>query len=245
MDWLGVDASPALWIISQVVTLIALAFIVYGFQARTKGRTLICTAICNVFLTIAFSLLQNWQAVGIFGFAIFRDLTFFWRERKHPDNNKLSIATLWFFLIGAAIIAIFTIDWYVDTVGLIIRVSWQLTAFFLIYGSWAKGCHVIRVSRMMFGAFAIINHVWFANWAAILTEGVIIGAIIYFYVKFFLKKKDCACIEGECLPSDNEVKVEIVDIIDSNIIEPVASGVQDIVNTVKAETSVDGEIVKA
>ena len=244
LEFIGVDASPALWIVSQVLTLIALAIIVYGFQSKSKGKTLVCTAICNTFLTIAFILLQNWQAVGIFAFAIARDLTYFWRERKHPDNHKLSVATLWFFLIGAAIIAAFTIDWHAYTASLIIAVAWQLTAFFLIYGSWAKGCHVIRISRTMFGVLAIVNHVWFANWAGILTEGVIIGAIMLFYIKFFMGRKNCECIEGECLPSDEEVKVEIIDvdasvsvadIVNSEIIEPVVTEVQELVDGIKKD----------
>ncbi|MCL2755749.1 MAG: YgjV family protein [Firmicutes bacterium] len=210
LNWLGVDVSPALWITSQAVTLVALAWIFYGFQSKTKGKTLVCTAICNVFLTIAFSLLQNWQAVGIFSFAVMRDLTYFWRERAYPNNKKLSVATLLFFLIGAAIIAAFTIDWQAGTVNLIISLAWQLTAFFLIYGSWAKGCHLIRISRTSFGLLAIVNHVWFANYAAILTETVIIGAIVLFYIKFLNAKRKHSLIKPICvLPTEIKIKKAI------------------------------------
>jgi len=180
------DINWALWIPSQIFAFFALIVMVYAMAiSKTKTRTLIAIIIFNTLMTVSVALLSNWLLVGIYFVAIFRDLVFIWREKKHPNNNALSLTTLFSFLIIAIIIAGFTIDWRLPSWELTLAVCIQLMALFIIYGAWAKGIHMIRISRFAFCTLAIVNHMIFQNYIAIVIEAFAICAIIVFYIKFF------------------------------------------------------------
>lgn len=156
--------------------------------SKTKTKTMIAVIIFNAFMTVSAALLGNWLLMGIVFVAIFRDIIFLWREKKYPNNRALSYATLVSFWVIAIIIAGFTIDWIQPTPELILAICIQLLALFIIYGAWAKGIHMIRISRFAFCTLAIINHLLFQNYIAIIIETFAICAICVFYIKFFKKK---------------------------------------------------------
>jgi len=63
-------------------------------------------------------------------------------------------------------------------------------ALFIIYGSWAKGVHLIRISRIVFCVLAIVNRAMRFDVIGIVIEVVCIVAIIYFYIKYFKIQKE-------------------------------------------------------
>jgi len=76
----------------------------------------------------------------------------------------ISYATLSGFLLIATLLAVFvTIDWRAGALLLTVSIILQICALFIIYGSWAKGIHFIKISRFVFCIPAIINHVLFNN----------------------------------------------------------------------------------
>jgi len=186
------DINWSLWIPSQVFAFLALIAMVYAMAiSKTKTQTLIAIIIFNILMTASVAFLFNWLLVGIYSVAILRDLVFIWREKKHPNNKAISLATLFTFLAAAVIIAGFTIDWGQVPLELTLAVCIQLMALFIIYGAWAKGIHMIRISRFAFCSLAIINHLIFQNYIAIVIEVFAIVAIIVFYVRRRIKKPKC------------------------------------------------------
>ncbi|MCL2570157.1 MAG: YgjV family protein [Firmicutes bacterium] len=169
------------WIVSQILASIALISIIYAFQSKTKARTMFFVAVFNFLMTFSVMLLSNWVLVGIYSVAVFRDLVFLWREKKYPKNTALSYVTLVVFLGASSIIGFFTWDWWFDTFIIVL-------GLFVIFGSWAKGVHLIRISRFVFCIITIINHIIFLNIIGVGIEVFVIVSITVFYIRFIKKK---------------------------------------------------------
>jgi len=197
------EISLTFWIFSQIFALIALVIIIWAFQVKSKSRTLALIVIFNSLMAASTALLGNWLMVGIYCVAALRDVVFLWREKKYPDNRNISLATLLSFIIIAVAIAAFTIDWFADAPLLILAVVIQIMALFIIYGSWAKGIHMVRISRISFSIFVGINHVLFLNFTGVVIEAVSITTVTIFYVRFFAKKR--AYYEGEQITNEENI----------------------------------------
>jgi len=188
IDLSGVNMP--LWIVSQIFAFLALIVIVYAMVfSKTKTKTLVLIICYNALMFVSTALLSNWLLSGVYSVAIFRDLVFIWREKKHPSNKNLAVATLLFFWVISATVACFTINWGLPSLQLALAIVIQCLSFFVIFGAWAKGVHLIRISRFTFDVFAIINYIIFQNYIAILINLFAMASIIVFYVRYFGKKR--------------------------------------------------------
>jgi hypothetical protein len=167
-----------IWILSQVFAFFALISIILAFQSKTKTKTLLFTIAFNSFMSVATILLQNYVLTGIVAVAVLRDITFILREKYRPDSKVWSYLSLFFFLALSLTVSLITATWWFDYLLLV-------TALFLIYGSWAKGVHLIRISRVAFCALVIVNHVINYNYVGIVIEVFSILSIAVFYIKFY------------------------------------------------------------
>jgi len=173
-----------LWqfLLSQVFALLALITLFIAFQFKSSNRVLIIVALFNLLIAISNALLYNWVVVGIFALAVFRDLAFVWQRKKHPNNEALELGTLCFFLFASVVVFYFTYGgwWY----------SWliQAASLFVILGSWWRGVHLIRISRIIISILAVYNHVVFYNYTNIAVEIVGLATIAIFYVRTYNNK---------------------------------------------------------
>jgi len=175
------------WIPSQAIAFIALLVMIYAMLAKTKMRTLIAIIIFNTLMGSTMLLIGDFQVAGMHGVAIARDLVFLWREKKYPNNKKLSVAALALFLAISSVVAAFTINWGDSSGWLALAIIIQITAMGIIFGAWAHGVHFVRLSRLLSASVIIANHVRHQNPTAILVEIVSIVSIIIFYIMFFIK----------------------------------------------------------
>ncbi|MCL2598654.1 MAG: YgjV family protein [Firmicutes bacterium] len=180
----------ALWIPSQISAFFALLTIGYAMAfAKSRKHTMFAMMCFNAFMIVSMGLLQNWPLLAVYCVAILRDVTILWREKHFPKNKPLAIANLLFFLVVIALVAYFTINWHASVALLFLQVGIQLASLFLVYGAWAKGDHLIRISRVCFCSLAIINDIMFSNIVGIAIESFAIVAVGVFYVKRLSKKQ--------------------------------------------------------
>jgi hypothetical protein len=179
-----------LWIASQIFAILALIVIVYTIiWTKIKSKTLICIMLFNVLVSISNALLSNYLLMGISILAVFRDGVFLWRERYYRDDNTLAIYILVFFLIASIVLAIFTIKWNAAPNLLLLSILIQISSLFVIYGAWASGVHLIRISRLTISILNIINQLIFANYTIVLIEVFSISATAIFYIQYYRKLK--------------------------------------------------------
>ena len=190
------------WIPSQVIAFVALLVMIYAMQAKTKTKTLVSIIIFNTLMGSALLILGDWQIAGIHAVAIARDLVFLWREKKYPDNKKISIATLVLFLVASCVVAGFTINWQDSAGWLTLAIFIQLSALGIIFGAWAHGVHLIRLSRLFSASIIMANHFRMQNPTAIVVEIVSITAIFVFYIRYFIK------LERSRTATDNGLNTE-------------------------------------
>ena len=188
IDLSGVNMS--LWIVSQIFAALALVVIIYAMIfSKTKTKTLYAIIVFNILMIVSTALLKNWLPAGIYAVAIVRDFVFIWREKKHPINKNLAVATLVAFLIISTAVSCFTINWSLPSLQLALAVAIQLMALFVIYGAWAKGIHLMRISRFSLNVFYIFNYIIFQNYVALMVSTFTLISIIVFYVRFLEKKR--------------------------------------------------------
>ena len=179
------EIDLAFWIPSQVFAFFALVAIIYAMIfTKTKTQTLFAIIAFNIFIVISTALLSNWIITGISALAVARDIVFLWREKYYPGNRRISYATLFIFLALSIGIAVgLTIDWNLPTLELALALGIQVMALFIIYGAWAKGVHLIRISRFFYCSLVLINHIIFYNYIAIIIEAFAMIAIIVWYYR--------------------------------------------------------------
>jgi len=191
MEFLGMTIEVELWqwIVSQVFAFLALVAVVICFQLKNKVHTLIWLGICNAFYMISVMFLANWIIAVIVAIAMLRSFVFAWIDsRKEPVNPKASLAVMFGFMFALVLFTVFMmiyLDWW--WIDLLLLAS----SIFIIYGNWAKGIHILRISLLAYAALAIINHIFYLNAIAIIVEAVAILSIMIFYVRYFIgKNKD-------------------------------------------------------
>jgi len=179
----GVSTSN--FIFSQAIGLIILGIVVYAFQTKDKSKTLWLLTGATVLGVVANILLLNWSIIIILAINIFRFPSFAILE-KHEDKKELRVVVLVFFLVvTAAAMAIVTVVADLHWFNWILMVGTLLS----IYGQWAKGVHLIRITNIVVSTLLIINAVMFMNIMGMLIETFVIISIIVFYVRFFKGKE--------------------------------------------------------
>lgn len=170
----------SLWIASQVFACAGLICIVYAYQVKDKVKTLVGIGIASLFGVVSFALLGNWVVVMLVFFAAIRCFVFAHIEKRNESGNPMNRRTSFFIMLGFMLLTIIAVaivrEWWFDWILL-------LASCFLIYGNWAEGIHMIRISGLVYAFLAIINHVIVGNLVAIIIEVFAAVSIILFYVK--------------------------------------------------------------
>ena len=170
-----------LWIITQIFSLIGLVLMTYAFQVKSKRKTLIIISISCMLGVISSALLGNWALASILAVTVIRNTTFAWIDGKQIKKST-SVTILVFFLIATVLSVIFIVQWWLDWLLLV-------AALFSTYGKWAKGIHLIRVTSLIYSALAIIIHIYFTNFMAVLIDVFIIVSIVVFYIRYFRQQQ--------------------------------------------------------
>jgi len=176
------DVITGYWITSQVFAFFALIAIIMAYQFKKRKWTLSSVMAFNGLMAISSAMLSNWLLVGIFTIGFFRDGAFLLRERYYPNSRVMSHAVLYVFLIGSILVGVFTYRWWFD-------VPLVFASMFVDYGSWSKGLHRIRISRLTWCSLVIVNHIRFYNVIGIGIEIFVIAAIAVFYIRYYHKKR--------------------------------------------------------
>ena len=180
----GVDITP-MWIIAQVFAFFALCSMIYAMVfTKKKVHTQMAVMTFNALMSISVALQSNWIMIGIHGLAVVRDAVFIWQDKYHPNNRRLSISVILFFMTMSIIVGAITFGWWFDV--------FLITAsMFVDYGSWAKGVHKIRISRFVFSSLAIVNFSLprFFSPVGIIISSFAIASVLVFYARYFLKRR--------------------------------------------------------
>jgi len=149
---------------------------------KVKWQTQVAVIIFNSLMSVSVALQSNWIMIGIHGLAIVRDIVFILQDKFYPNNRKLSYSVITLFMTASIIVGVFTFGWWFDV--LLIMAS-----MFVDFGSWAKGIHLIRISRLTFASLAIVNFIVFFNPIAIGIQAFAITAVIIFYIKLYIARR--------------------------------------------------------
>ncbi|MCL2570286.1 MAG: YgjV family protein [Firmicutes bacterium] len=171
------------WILSQVIAVINLGLVFFAFQVKNKTRTLLIFAFV-LFLGVWMNvLLENYVPAGMLGVSALRNVAYAWLERRREVWKKASVVILFAFILLSAgsLYFTFTGHWFDFVIGGgIILVT---------YTSWARGIHRIRFGQIIMSCIWIVNSVMFQNYIQIITDIIIIGSIILFYVRYLRAKE--------------------------------------------------------
>ncbi|MCL2846866.1 MAG: YgjV family protein [Firmicutes bacterium] len=174
------------WIVSQVFTFFALISIICAYQIKKKKWTLVFVMAFNAMMAVGSALLGDWLLVGIYSIGFFRDGSFLLVERYAPKNRALSIFVVCAFMAGSVVVAVIVAligNWWWFDIPLV------AASMFVDFGSWKRGVHWIRISRVTWCSMVMVNHVRNQNIIAIGIEIFIIISVAVFYVKYFRKKR--------------------------------------------------------
>lgn len=175
-----------LWIASQVFGFICVALAMWSFQTKRKANTVLLIGIANIFSAVSLALLANWVVFSLISVAIVRSFTFYFIELRiekgKPINRQITLIFTLLFMVASIIPVIFTWTWWFDWVLLV-------CSLFIIYGSWAKGIHLIRIACFSYDALSIVNHIMFFNIIGLVQSILLTGSVIVFYVRYFIKKR--------------------------------------------------------
>ena len=183
------------WILSQVLSLCALVLLVLGIMTKRKSMTVGLMAASFLLMAAATILLENYIIAAISLVALVRNIAYLLTEKYQAKLPKwfshFVLAT--FMVITAAtlsLIIVFLESWWLD---------WILLGLglFIVYGTWAKGIHLIRLSNLSYTVVVIVNHLVFTNLVGVAMEIIFMVSIFAFYVKYFRAKRVIARIESE------------------------------------------------
>ena len=174
-----IDVTP-LWILSQVFAFFALCCLVYAMVfTKKKWQTQLGVMGFNALMSVCVALQTDWVMFGIHSLAVARDIVFIWKDRYYPDNRAISISVIILFMTASVIVGIVTYVWW-------FQVFLICASMFVDYGSWAKGVHMIRISRFVFSALAIVNFLTFRfNPTGVVISVFAITSVIIFYLRYF------------------------------------------------------------
>ncbi|MCL2228878.1 MAG: YgjV family protein [Firmicutes bacterium] len=187
------------WIVSQVIGVIALVFVVLGFQMKKKPLMLVCLAISNVLSAVMQGFLGNFIMAGIAGVVVFRLLAYAWLHNRREQSKQgaknysarektVKPIPLWFdisiLVVALALnipVAIFTATWWFDWV--FFGVTMAAT-----FAQWTPYPHVVRLAAVIPTIMVLIAAIFFTNFISLITEIFALVSIGVFYVRYFVKK---------------------------------------------------------
>ena len=168
--------------------LIGIGVAIVAFQVRSKVDTLLFLGVANIFQAVSVGLLLNWVAFSIFAVTIVRSFTFAFIEHRaridKPVPQQIQLALVIAFMVAVIVTVSTTFEWWLDFLLL-------MASLFLVYGNWAKGPHLIRISALVFDGLFIVNHAAvpdFPNIAGIVFSSLMIFTVLVFYGRFFFSK---------------------------------------------------------
>jgi hypothetical protein len=188
---LNVDFSNTLWWVSQAFSFVALVFMVWSFQIKNKILLMLFLGFGTMFLAISASFLENYTLAVLFGQAAIRNYVFSYLDWRESRNKYVA---QWLRYLFAAIFATGTIVstillvhvWPVATVGAWLEWLICITLIGLIVGNILKGTNVMRLSFVANRVFNIINHLYFANYIAVIIAALAIISNIIFYTRMLI-----------------------------------------------------------
>jgi len=185
------QASNPMWILSQVLAFIALAFMVFSFQCKEKLRMMLLLGFGTFFLALSAAPLQNWVLASLFMQASIRNYVFFFFDLRvkrgiHVPRTYYKVAAI---IFSAAIIASTIIMVHIMQVphtNLFVEWCIAATLIGLTIGNVLKGQNVMRLSFVVNRLFNIYNHIYFLNAIAVIIAGLAIGSNVIYYFRVFM-----------------------------------------------------------
>ena len=176
-----------MWIVSQIIGVVALIVVIIAFQKKRRLSTLLLSALANGVSVVMHLLLTNWVMAGFAAAVSIRALVYAFIEPYRLANSLprwLDYIVLVAMLAVNGIVFIFVreVFWfdYVLLGG----------TMFATFGGWRRGIHWIRFGNIVLSAFIIVNAIMFVNVLSIITESFIILAILAFYVRIARAKRN-------------------------------------------------------
>ena len=184
---LGMEVRVPLWqwIVAQVIMLVCLGGVIYGWKIKEKKPLLILITASSALMIVGFSLLQNWIMIGFMGVVILRNLIVLYADSKKDSNPKakyILMIGLIVVQIAVSLAVMFLTEWWWLDFVLIAAAVFKIWAFFM------PTAHFMRGSLFLYSAVAIVNHIVFTNVAGIVMESAIMLAVIAFYIKYLIEK---------------------------------------------------------
>jgi len=172
------------WLLSQGFGVVRLILVVIAWQVHKKSKTMAIVLVGVAFSVGSNILLENWIAVALGSSVFIRFLVFVWME---VNREKLKKWMLWACLFGVwamqIIVVYFTNNgfWF----------NWLFLAGNLLatYGAWAKGIHLIRITKIQLSILIIINAFMFRNLMNIIIEVMSLISVAVFYMRLARKRR--------------------------------------------------------
>jgi len=171
-----------MWITSQIIGFAGLAMALLAYQAHKKVQTLVLFGVAFAFVAVSLAFLSDWPVVALNVVASVRSFTFAFVEHKGIQGKRLSLALMLTFMAVAIISVSLLWQWWLD---------WVLlgASVFIVFGNWAKGPHLIRVSSAIYDGLVIINYVVIFNIIGIVQSVLLLGSVAIFYIRFFARRE--------------------------------------------------------
>ena len=186
----GMELPVVVWmfILSQIFGLVNIIIAVIKYQFKDKAKTLRLSAVGNIFRSLNYAFLLNWSLAGLKVVSIFKNL-FFAKTSKGDVSRAASITG--FIIFTAVSASVVFVSWWFTRLWF----EWVILAavVFANYGKWAKGVHILRVSKMAYYSVLLVNSfVFFLNPTSIIKAIAVMTSIIIFYIRILRKPKQTA-----------------------------------------------------
>jgi hypothetical protein len=201
MTILGIQLRVGLpaWITSQILALAVLCLTIYGFQIKSKRKSLALFALCSFFTIPMNILLENWIMVWFSIYFLFRNGIFYWLEiHGHKISKRFSYGILSTFSIAAVVmVSIVWTHWF----------DWLLLTGSLAtgFGKWlrgTRGVHGMRIAKSYKCFLQIINSLMYTNFVSVMTQILTLSSIVIFYIRLSKNhKKPEPAIKNQLNPS--------------------------------------------
>jgi len=190
------------WITSQIIGFIAVLVGMYSLLVKRKTDTLMFGGFTSLFIALSVALLLNWVVFFISILAAVRNFLFAWfeyrKEKGREVKPQITFAAMLVFIVATIVAIAFTWEWWFDWILLVVTIL-------IIYGSWAKGIHKIRIALITFDTLMIINFIIYFSILGIIMSAIFLSAGVAFYMIYFYRKR-------KSINSRNIEKIERVEV---------------------------------
>ena len=198
-----IDFEPLwIWIVSQAVGLAAIVLMFIALQQKTKSRQLAWSLAFNTLLLIANLLLRNYVVVGSLAVMLINNCVFVLIARNQDGISKRKIPDWFrwaaFSFFSTLNIVVTVLLWHFDFAAyhwfywLII-----VTVTAINLGKAVRGVHFLKITLFSAQIIFAINAIMFWNLMGVITSAVVSVSIIFFYVKYFRKRKNNVAVDDD------------------------------------------------